>query len=64
MIGLAIFVVVLFGGYSLGWFYFAGKLVEQVNVALAGAKQNGTNADCVNPTARGFPFRIGIFCDS
>ena len=32
MIGLAIFVVVLFGGYSLGWFYFAGKLVEQVNV--------------------------------
>ena len=64
MIGLAIFVVVLFGGYSLGWFYFAGKLVEQVNVALAGAKANGTTADCVNPSARGFPFRIGVFCDS
>lgn len=60
---LAAFVVVLFGGYSAGWFYVSNRLQDQVKVALAEAEANGDGVDCDNPTARGFPFRIGLFCD-
>lgn len=64
MVWLAIFIAILFGGYSAGWFYVGGLLENQVKVALANANAKGTAADCANPTARGFPFRIGLFCDA
>ena len=35
---LAAFVVVLFGGYSAGWFYVSNRLQDQVKVALAEAE--------------------------
>lgn len=61
---LAIFIVVLFGGYSAGWFYLADRLETQAQAAVAALSRNGTSAECVNPEARGFPFRLGMFCDS
>ncbi|WP_274627636.1 DUF2125 domain-containing protein [Arvimicrobium flavum] len=63
MVWLAAFIVVLFGGYSAGWFYVGNMLEGQVRTALANAGQKGVAADCANPTARGFPFRIGVYCD-
>jgi hypothetical protein len=61
---LGIAVVVLFGGYSLGWFWLAGRLEAEAKTAIAGLSRKGVEADCANPTARGYPFRIGLYCDS
>ena len=60
---LALFIVLLFGGYSAGWFWFAGRAEQEVRQRIAKLNQNGVAADCVNPTVQGFPFRIGLFCD-
>lgn len=61
---LGVFIVVLFGGYSFGWFWLAGRLEADAKTAIAALNRDGVEADCVNPTARGYPFRIGLFCDS
>jgi hypothetical protein len=61
---LGIFVIVLFGGYSAGWFYVAGKVEAFARQAITGLNRDGTSADCANLVARGFPFRIGVYCDS
>ncbi|MBA3447958.1 MAG: DUF2125 domain-containing protein [Pseudaminobacter sp.] len=61
---LAIFIVVLFGGYSLGWFYLAGRIEAEAKTAIAGLNRDGVSFECANPAARGYPFRIGLFCDS
>lgn len=61
---LAVFVAVLFGGYSAAWFHFAGRLEAQAKALLAEANANGMSVDCERPTARGFPFRIGLYCDA
>lgn len=60
---LAVFVVILFGGYSAGWFYLADRLATQAKAAIADANRDGVTVECVNPVARGFPFRLGVFCD-
>lgn len=60
----AVFIVVLFGGYSAGWYYFAGRLQAEVAGAVGALNGNGRTADCANPQVNGFPFRIGVFCDA
>src|SRR5690606_20068354 len=57
------FIVVLFGGYSLGWFYLAGKFEADAKSAIAALSRDGATVECANPTARGYPFRLGLFCD-
>ena len=61
---LGVFIVVLFGGYSLGWFWLAGRLEAEAKTTITALNRDGMEADCVNPTARGYPFRIGLYCDS
>lgn len=61
---LAVFIVVLFGGYSAAWVYVAGELENRTEATLAGLNRDGVTAECANPTARGYPFRIGLYCDS
>lgn len=61
---LAVFIVLLFGGYSVAWYYAAGRLETIATAAIAGFSRDGRSADCARPTARGFPFRIGLFCDN
>lgn len=63
IIWLAVFVVVLFGGYSAGWFYLADRLVERAKTVIADANGDGVVVECDNPIARGFPFRLGVYCD-
>lgn len=63
MMWLALFIIVLFGGYSAAWFYVAGLIEARVPTVLAAVAERGTKADCEKPTARGFPFRIGLYCD-
>lgn len=61
---LAVFIVVLFGGYSAGWFYLADRLETQAQAAFASLNKDGAVTECTDAQARGFPFRLGIFCNS
>jgi hypothetical protein len=61
---LAVFVAVLFGGYSAGWFYMADRLQAEAAKAVTDLNRDGVTAECANLTVRGFPFRIGLYCDS
>ncbi|MEP9387791.1 DUF2125 domain-containing protein [Mesorhizobium sp. KR9-304] len=60
---LAVFAAVLFGGYSAGWFYLADRLATRAKAAIAEANRDGITVECDNTIARGFPFRLGVYCD-
>jgi hypothetical protein len=60
---LAVFVVLLFGGYSAGWFYLADRTVTQAKAMIAQSNRDGITVECANPTVHGFPFRLGVYCD-
>lgn len=57
-------VLVLFAltAYAGGWYWAAGRLVEEVQ-ARSGELPGGHRVACDNPQAKGFPFRIGLYCD-
>ncbi|MET0576304.1 MAG: DUF2125 domain-containing protein [Mesorhizobium sp.] len=61
---LAIFIALLIGAYTAGWFYLAGKVTERVNATLALVNGDGVTAECANPVVRGYPFRLELSCDS
>ncbi len=63
IVWLAVFVAVLFGGYSAGWYYLAGELLDRAKATIAGANGDGVSVECQNPTVYGFPFRLGVYCD-
>ena len=55
--------MILFGGYSAGWFYLADQLVTRAKATIAAANRDDVTVKCDNPIARGFPFRLGVYCD-
>jgi hypothetical protein len=61
---LALFIVVLFGGYSALWFTLANRLEKQSQALIASLNSEGATAECTNLEVRGYPFRLGLFCDS
>lgn len=61
---LAFAVAVVIALYTAGWFYVGNLLEEQAGKAIADARENGVEAECSNLRAHGYPFRIGLFCDS
>ena len=52
------------GLYSAGWFYAAGRLEDEVAGAVSRLNGSGKRVNCEEPQARGYPFRIGLFCRS
>ena len=60
---LGVFVVVLCVGYAAGWYYLAGAFEKTARETIADMNSNGVSAECTNPVARGFPFRLGLYCD-
>jgi hypothetical protein len=61
---LTAFIVLLFGGYSAGWFYVADMIESRAGQAIKSFSGNGREAECTKLSAEGFPFRIGLWCDS
>jgi hypothetical protein len=49
--------------YTGGWFYVGGMIERNVDQTLRRAGVDGGEALCSNREARGYPFRIGLFCD-
>ena len=60
---LAIGVIVVIAAYTAGWFYIGGQLEAQTLARIERLKASGRIAACDKPEARGFPFRMGLFCD-
>ncbi|MBO6539807.1 MAG: DUF2125 domain-containing protein [Rhizobiaceae bacterium] len=63
-IWLAVAIVAAIVLYTLGWNYAAQRLTSEAESALQSMAGNGDRANCENIEARGYPFRIGLFCDS
>lgn len=61
---LALGIVVVVIGYTYGWNYAADRLVAEANARVAALNASGRRANCENAEARGYPFRIGLFCRS
>ncbi len=59
-----LFMLFLFALWFAGWYAFANFAHDKIGEALEDAGQQGINVDCANLQMRGFPFRIGVYCDS
>ena len=60
---LTIIGVLVFGGTGL-WFYAADKLEQAIEQVQQKLLAKGKIIACDNQQIRGYPFRIGIFCDA
>lgn len=58
-----LFLVLLVGGYSAGWYVIAGKVEERVDATIDRLAAKDVVADCENRTVRGFPLGLGLYCD-
>ncbi|MCB1382428.1 MAG: DUF2125 domain-containing protein [Notoacmeibacter sp.] len=56
-------IVLAIAAYTVGWFYIGGQLEAQTLSAIEAMKASGRTVACDKPEARGFPFRLGLFCD-
>lgn len=58
-------IVVAIALYTAGWFYAADRVADEVRNSLAAFSRSGGNrAVCEAPSVRGYPFRMGVFCDA
>lgn len=64
LVRLAIAVALAGALYTGGWFYAASWLKETLTRQLTASEQGLHPASCNNLSVRGFPFRIGLFCDA
>jgi hypothetical protein len=62
-IWLAAGILAAVAAYSGGWFYVGGIVEENVDETVRRTSEAGGEASCSNREARGYPFRIGLFCD-
>ncbi|WEX76818.1 DUF2125 domain-containing protein [Sinorhizobium numidicum] len=60
---LAIGIVLAIGLYSGGWYLAADQLEKRVTSYLTEKQTAGFGGECTDLEVRGFPFRIGLFCD-
>ena len=60
---LAFAIIAAIGLYTAGWFYLADRMEDDVARVIGEARDRGAEADCTRAQARGYPFRIGLFCD-
>ena len=61
---LAVAIVAMIGLYSGGWYWIAGQVETGVDRTIAALRAGGDDADCTNRGVRGYPFRVGLFCDA
>ena len=61
---LAAAVVLAVALYTGGWFYAAGRLTDRLAGRLDASRGEMVSLTCGDLSVRGFPFRIGVFCDT
>jgi hypothetical protein len=60
MLMAAIFVAII--AYTGAWFWFGDQLVKGTETAINEAALKGQTIICDEPTAKGYPFRMGLSC--
>lgn len=60
---LTALILILIGAVSAGWYWAAGKLDQSVIAVKSYFELAGKKFECANHEVRGYPFRIGVFCD-
>lgn len=61
---LAVLIVLVIAAYSAGWFYLARQIDARAATILAALNRDGVEAACTSRSVRGYPFRIGLYCDA
>lgn len=62
-IGLGIAIIGAVILYTIAWFFIANQLETRADTAIRDLKLSAKTATCDNLEAKGYPFRIGVFCD-
>ena len=57
-------IVLAIAAYTAGWLWASSKLVELVEVQKQNLAQQGRTLKCDGQSVRGYPFRIGLYCDT
>ena len=60
---LAVAIVIVIGLYAGLWMFLASRLDRGAAQAMAQAEAEGTRIECAGRDVRGFPFRLGLFCE-
>src|SRR5690606_37227088 len=63
IIWLAVFIILAICGYYALWVYLAERLGFEVDRNIASLGNKGITISCDGRDIRGFPFRMGVFCD-
>lgn len=61
---LAVFIVALVAAYTGAWFYLARQLETRSAFLISDLANRNVEADCEAMEVRGYPFRLGVFCNS
>ncbi|MBP1858916.1 DUF2125 domain-containing protein [Rhizobium herbae] len=61
---LAIGIVLFLAVYCGAWFFAADQIQSRLSAFLTERQATGSSAQCGGMDVRGFPFRIGLFCDT
>lgn len=61
---LAVFIVALVAAYSGAWFYLARQLESRGAFLISDLANRNVHADCEEMEVKGYPFRLGVFCNS
>lgn len=64
LIWLSVAIVVAIITYSLTWLWLSTQVTGALARATDDARAAGNELTCDNPVARGYPFRLGLFCDA
>lgn len=64
LLALAAAILLLAVGYTLAWTFLAGELRQRVTMLIGGLADENISADCRDLDVRGYPFRLGVFCES
>ena len=57
-------IVLLAAGLCGAWYYGANRLEREIASLKQRLSDNGVAANCEGQEIRGFPFRLGVFCDT
>lgn len=61
---LGICVLIIVALYTGAWFWGSSFVKGEIGKALAATSASGQKTDCLNLDIKGYPFRIGLFCDA
>lgn len=48
---------------TIGWFFAAGKVEQKVEERIQAINATGQSVKCIGRDVKGYPFRMGLFCD-